>query len=138
MKILNTKVVQIVTTILLTINQTKADDDTTTELEESIWYSLDDVTTTEADPEINPNSDLSITKLTFNNSTIYALTSEICDAYPNLTHLHMKSVSLQKIECSAFDSCLLLEEIDVSDNEIRSLDDPMLFENNLKLTIQCH
>lgn len=103
--------------------------------EETFWYNLYNVTTLESDSKLNLSFNDSIVALSFTDSQIYTLTSEICEAYPNLTHLHVKGVSLQKVDDGAFGSCVNLEELDLSYNKLTALDDVDIFKNNLKMKI---
>lgn len=68
----------------------------------------------------------------FVNSSIYVLTDESCDAFPNLRDLEVRSSSLQLIQNDALNHCAKLIRFDISQNNVKQVD-PILFKSTPNL-----
>lgn len=93
-----------------------------------------EVNTTKARPLFHPSSvnNNKVQKIQFKRSSMYILTEEICETFPNLTELRIINVSLGRITSNALHGCRKLTFIHVSMNNITDL--PLnLFEKNRDL-----
>lgn len=66
-----------------------------------------DIKTTEHQPLFHPTAEnpLEVKIVEFQDSSIAVLTNEICEAFPNLDTLKVKSVGLKNIEDDALKQC---------------------------------
>lgn len=61
-------------------------------------------------------------------------TSDFCNTFPNLRNITANGLDIEKIDKNAFENCLELKTLSMSENNIEFLDNS-LFEKNVKLTV---
>ncbi|XP_063708029.1 slit homolog 3 protein-like [Culicoides brevitarsis] len=76
-----------------------------------------------------------ITQVVLSSSTVSTLTSDICDAFPNLEELDLTGVSLKSIQKGALSSCKKLRDIRLQNNLLSQLDNDLFRENKLLSSI---
>lgn len=74
-----------------------------------------------------------VDKVQFTNSRIEFLTSDLCDAFPDLEVVRLGELGLEEVEDDAFFSCDLLKNLRLESNQLKSLPDD-LFLSNFNLT----
>jgi Leucine-rich repeat (LRR) protein len=73
-----------------------------------------------------------ISALMEGKTEIHTLTSDICNAFPNLQFISIRETGLKEIDVDAFNNCKNLNTLNLMDNNIRQID-PELFKENSKL-----
>jgi Leucine-rich repeat (LRR) protein len=76
---------------------------------------------------------LFISALTEGRTEIHTLTSDICNAFPNLQVISIRETGLKEIDVDAFNNCKDLNQLSLVDNNISQID-PELFKENSKLS----
>lgn len=98
------------------------------------WCIFKGISTTETHPFFEPSyrNRWQVERITFDNSTIPILTSEICETFPNLLHLELRGCSLNRIQDRAL-SCDKLEFFSIEGNVVTEINPNLLwYKPNLK------
>uniref|UniRef100_A0A336MFS3 CSON000809 protein n=1 Tax=Culicoides sonorensis TaxID=179676 RepID=A0A336MFS3_CULSO len=82
-----------------------------------------------------PNKEVqSVNLVGYLGARMHTMTSDLCDAFPNIEIFNADFLGLEKVEENAFDNCKKLERLYFSRNKLQDDDlKPGLFKNNLKL-----
>jgi Leucine-rich repeat (LRR) protein len=75
---------------------------------------------------------LFISTLTEGRTEIHTLTSDICNAFPNLQFISIRETGLKEIDVDAFNNCKNLNTLSLEGNNISQID-PELFKGNSKV-----
>lgn len=95
---------------------------------------FENLTTTDTKPLFYPTSDnpTEVSTVEFLNSIMTTLTSELCEAFPNVRDLNLQSLALENIQEGALDQCRSLTQINLGDNALTEIPEN-LFQYNSKL-----
>lgn len=80
--------------------------------------------------KVTPNNE--ITTVRFNNCKMHTFTKDVCEAFPNLTHLVASELFLKKVASDALTGCLHLYKVYFNVNLLETVD-ANLFEKNFNV-----